>query len=188
MNLFLDGRSTAQKIGDAKDLLLKHCYLVRVPIIPREDVRNPTQLVQFFYDTLARYHPRFEMVYEGSIKKDRAIAKRFIRARMDLGVSKPRAITECCEFILLLFRYESYLGLSFPVTSMSVFGQESMGWITEKVWQIYEGINTEIDLEEDQLWFDRLYREQEKDVSEERLTEARDRMDRIRERYGKKEE
>lgn len=187
MNIFLDGRSTRQRIEAAKEFLLEHGYLVRGPIMIRNQVKNSTQLVRFFYDTMVKYRPRLEMVYAGNIKKDRVIAKRLIEARVGLGVSRQRAIAECCEFIIILFQYEDYLGLSFPVTSMSVFGQESMGWVTEKLWHIYEGLNRIIDQEEDQLWFDRIYNEQEKNISDESLVKARDKMDRILERYGKEE-
>lgn len=190
MGLFLDGRSLAQRLKGAEELLLEHGYLVRGPLIEKHEVKNPAQLVRFFYDALARYNPQFKMVYAGNVKKDRAIAKKFIEVRIELGSSKARAITECCEFILLLFRYEQFLSLSFPITSMGVLGQESMAWVTERLWQIHEGLNAEVNAAEEARWRSRLYAEQEKEraTDDDILTEAKKHMEKVLKRHGKKEE
>ena len=187
MGFFLDGRSREQKIEDAKKLLQENGYVVRGPLLPKHAVQTPAQLVRFFYDVMAQYNPQFTMVYAGNVQKERAVAKRFIESRIDAGSSRERAIEECCELIILLFKYEKYLGLSFPITSMSVFGQESMGWLTERLWQIYVGINDEIEEAEDQRWFDEFYKEQEENVSKERLEAAKSRMDKVLKRNAKKE-
>ena len=140
MKPLLDGRSLNQRIAEAKELLLEHGYIVKDPVLKKSDVQTPSQLVRFFYDTLARYNPQMKFVFAGN-PRDRGIAKRFIESRISLGSSQERALAECCELIEVLFRYEEYLGLSFKVTSMGVLGQDSMSWVTERLVQIYEGLN-----------------------------------------------
>jgi len=188
MNLFLDGRSLAQKVEDAKNLLREQGYLVRGPMLFKHEVQTPSHLVRFFYDMMAQRNPQLEMVYAGNTQKDRAIAKRLIEARIDLGSSRQRAIEESCELIELLFQYEGELGLSFRVTSMSVLGQESMGWVTERLWQIREGLNSAVESELDRKWFDALYLQQENNISHSRLLEAQKRMDGVLLRDGKTKE
>lgn len=185
---FLDGRSLVQRIADAKDFLQEQGYLVRGPLITKQEVQTSAQLTRFFYDTLAQYNPQFKSVYAGNMPKDRAIAKRLIESRMALGSDRKRAAAECCEFVVLLFKYEQHLRLSFQVTSMSVLGLESMAWVTEKLWQMYEGLHSTVNLEEDVRWFEMLYRGQEETIDESVLANAKTRMDKVLKRYGKKEE
>ncbi len=184
----LDGRSLAQRVAEAKGFLQGQGYLVRGPLITKQEVQTPAQLARFFYDTMALYNPQFKSVYAGNMPKDRAIAKRLIESRMGLGSDRERAVAECCEFIVLLFKYERHLRLSFQVTSMSVLGLESMAWVTERLWQMYEGLHSAVNWEEDARWFETMYREQEETIDEAVLADARTRMDKVLKRYGKKEE
>ena len=185
----IDGRSLAQRIADAKELLVEHGYVVRGPLISKYAVKTPAQLVRFFYDTMSQYNPQFKMIYAGNIQRDRAIAKRLIEARIESGCSKNRAIAECCELITLLFKYEHVLGLSFAITSMGVLGQDSMGWVTEKLWGIFEGVNRAANADDEARWFSRLYAEQEKKnaLDEETLLAARNHMNEVLKQHGKKE-
>lgn len=185
MSSILDGRTLSQKIEDAKRLLLDNGYLVRGPLLKKSDVDTPAKLVRFFYDTLALYNPSFKTVYSGNLHRDRAIAKRLIESRIDVGSGKDRAISECCELITLLFQYEDKLGLGFPITSMGVLGQASMGWVTEKLWQLYEGVNYQVYQHEENEWWSALYKEQENNIDDDVIRKAKERMDRILERYGK---
>ena len=183
----LDGRSLTQKIDEAKELLQEHGFLVRGPLISRAEVETPAQLVRFFYDTMAKYRPQTSLSYGGCNKKERGLARKFIQSRRDLGVSKKRAIAECCELITLLFKYEPYMGLNFPVTNMSPLGQDNMSWVTEKLVNIYEGFNREVNEAEDRRWFEELYKEQEETIREQRLVEAREHLDEVIRRYDAEE-
>ena len=184
MNPVLDGRSLQQKVDDAIELLREQGYLVRGPLLSRTNVKTPAQLVRFFYDTLSRYRPDRQYGHAGSKQRDRAIAKQFIEARKSTGVSKARALQECCDLIELLFEHEPLLHLSRPITSMGVLGQDRLGWITERLVGIKEGLDNEAAAAEDALYFERLSRKQENVVDTERLSKARKRMDKVLERYA----
>ena len=181
-NALLDGRTLVQRIKEAKELLIENGYLVKEPIKAKE-VGTPAQLVRFFYDTMALCNPKFKMVYAGNVQRERAIAKRMIEARMLLGVNRERAIAECCQLITTLFEYEEYIGISFKVTSMGVLGLDSMSWVTEKVWQLYEGMNRQLNADEDAKWYDHIYNRQEEQNREQELKAAKQRMDKIMERH-----
>lgn len=182
VNLLLDGRSRAQKIKEAKELLISEGYVVKEPI-KSHVVSTPAQMVRFFYDTMARYNPQFKMVYAGNVQKERSIAKRMLAARMELGAGKERAVAECCQLIELLFEYEPYIGLTFKVTSMGIFGLDSMSWVTEKVWQIHEGVNSRINEAKEQEWHDRIYSNQDEQLREEEIEKAKQLLDKVLERY-----
>lgn len=184
----LDGRTLEQKIEDAKKLLQENGYSVKGPLICSSEVKTPAQLVRFFYDTMARYNPQFKMVYSGNTKKDHSIAKRMIEGRIEAGSTMDRALSECCMLVETLFKYEEHVGLNFKVTSMGVFGLDSMAWVTERLWEIYEGVNRQVSRHEEQKWWDELYKKQEITYNESGLTEARKKMDRILKRYAEEKE
>ncbi len=171
-SLLMDGRSTAQKIEDAKKLLEDHGYIIRGPLLHKHNVKSPSDLVKFFYDKMIEYNPNMSMHYSSTRKRDLGTAKAFIEARQGLGVSKARALLECCVLIETLFKYEERLGLNFKVSSMSVLGQEALGWITDKLVDIVNGFNTEIAAEKDTIWFEKFYREQEASVPDRFVAQA----------------
>lgn len=182
--MILDGRTQEQKIADAIELLREHGYLVRGPLLSRTKVKTPAQLVRFFYDTMMRYRPDRDYGHTANAQRDRGIAKQLIESRQATGVGKSRALQESCDIIELLFEYEPLLHLSRPVTSMNVLGQDRLVWITERLLGIKEGLDNEAEAAEDALYFERLSRQQEKIVDVERLTKARDKMDKVLERHA----
>ena len=186
MKPFLDGRSLEQRIADAIDLLKENGYMVRGPLTKKTNVKTVAHLITFFYDTLLKYRPDRKYGYGSPTKKDRGLVAQFIASRQATGVSRGRAIQECCELIDLLFRYEHILGLSRPITSLSVLGQEKFGWVTERLLGIKAGVDGEATAEEDAKYFDQLYRQQEKKVDLKKLEEAKTRMDEVLKRYAKK--
>lgn len=186
MNLLLDGRSQDQKIEEAISLLRENGYLVRGPLPTRTEVKTAAQLVRFFYDTLLKYRPDREYGHTGSSQRDRGIAKQLIESRKATGVSRARALQESCDIIELLFEYESLLHLSRPITSINLLGQDRLGWITERLLAIKEGLDNEATAAEEALYFERLARTQETIVDEERLSKAKERMDKVLERYAEK--
>lgn len=183
MSLFLDGRTLEQKLKDAEELLKSHGYLVRGPLLGKSEVKTPAQLVLFFYDVMSKYNPERQFMFSNG-PRDRGIAKRFIESRMSLGMEQERAILECCELIEVLFKYEDQIGINFAVTSMGVLGQDSMGWVTERLVQIREGLNREVNNDEEARWLQGIHDYQEDHISETRLVEARTALDKILERYG----
>ena len=184
----LDGRTEAQKIIEAIDFLKENGYVVRGPILNKEGVRTPAQLVRYFYDMLAKYRTDSVTISSGNSTRDRVIAKGLIAARLKTGCSKKRAITESCELIDILFRHEERLGLSQTVHNMAVLGQGNMVWVTERLLQIREGLDKSVSREEDAKFFQQLYSEQENNVNSESLKDAKIRMDKVLDRYGKEEE
>jgi len=186
MNFFLDGRSQDQKIADAISLLRDNGYLVRGPLLSKTKIKTAAQMVRFFYDTLLRYHPDREYGHSGNKQRDRGIAKQLILSREATGVSKARALQESCDIIELLFKHEALLHLSRPITSLSVLGQDRLGWVTERLLAIKEGLDNEALAAEEAFYFEHLSRSQEAVVDEERLAKAKERMDGILERYAKK--
>jgi hypothetical protein len=187
-NFILDGRSLDQKLEEAKGLLREHGFVVHGPLLSRNDVSTPTQLVKYFYNVLACYRPDSVTISVGSPMRDLAVAKGLIAARIETGCSRKRAIAESCEIIDLLFKHEERLGFSQPIYTMSVLGQGNMGWVTERLLQIRERLDRAIEKEEDALFFQQLYEWQENNINKEDLKEARDRLDKVLDRHGKKEE
>jgi len=174
---FLDGRSLEQKIADAKQLLLDSGYIVRGPILHKSEINTPSKLVDFFYDRLALYNPDLKAMYSSNKKRDLFIAKEFIESRIEAGLNKKYAIAESCSLIDFLLQKEPLLHLPFKITSMSVLGQNGMSWVTKKLLDVYNGFNGSVLAEEDQLWFDKIYKEQEKkDLTEKELAEVKKRL------------
>lgn len=186
MSLF-DGRSKQQRIEDAKKLLLDNGYLVREPLLEITDVKDPSQLVRFFYDRMLFYNPKRRMSAVAD-PRDKRVAQKFIESRIDTGISKERALIECCILIDILFKYEDDLGISYHITNMGLLGNDKMSWVVERLWRIYESLDAEINNSKEQNWWETFYKKQEETISEERLLAARQRMDRILSDYAKDKE
>lgn len=183
----LDGRTNAQKVIEAIDFLKERGYVVRGPITLKEDVRTPAHLVRYFYDVLARYRTDSVTISTGNSTRDRVIAKGLIDARAKTGCGRKRAITESCELIDILLRHEERLGLSQTVHNMAVLGQGNMSWVTERLLQIREGLDKAVRKEEEAKFFQQLYSQQENNIDSKELKDAKSRMDKVLERYGKEE-
>lgn len=182
--LLFDTRTLDQKIAEAKDLLKDNGYYVVGPFISRTNVKTANDLVRYFYDSLVRNRPQLKTVFSANLKKDRAIASNLIKARVAAGCDKKTACSESCLLIDLLFEYEHFLNLNFPVTSMGILGQGELSWVTERLLQIKEGLSKEVALEEELRYYDHVYIDQENVVDEERLTDARKFMDEVLKDYG----
>jgi len=113
-----------------KEFLLEQGYRVVKPLKPRFKATREDDLFHLFYDRLNYYHPN-KSVYS-NLKRDRAIASRFLKARMEAGdVSKEYALGECAEIILTVFEHEDEFNFNLPLT-FEMFGQANCAWITEK--------------------------------------------------------
>jgi hypothetical protein len=184
----LDGRTTAQKIAEAIAFLQDNGYVIRGPLVMKKDVRTPAHLVRYFYDTLAKYRPNSVTISTGNSTRDRILAKGLIDARAKTGCGRQRALAESCELIDILFKYEPRLGLSQTVHNMAVLGQGNMSWVTERLLQLREGLDKAVRKEEEAKFFQQLYSQQETNIDSKELKDAKNRMDKVLERYGKKEE
>ena len=113
-----------------KEFLLERGYRVVKPITPRFKAISIDDLYNLFYERLRYYHP--DLSVYSNISRDRAIASRFLKNRMEVGdVSKEYALSECAEIILTVFEHEDEFNFNLPLT-FEMFGQANCAWITEK--------------------------------------------------------
>ncbi len=117
-----------------KNFLLSLGYKVVNPMKGDFKAKTIDDLFHLFYDLLRHYHPEVE-VYQ-NLDRDRKIASRFVEARILGGsISEKRALDECAEIILTVFRHEAEFNFNLPLT-FEMFGQVSCGWITDKAIRI----------------------------------------------------
>jgi hypothetical protein len=174
--LNIEGRTPEQKIEEAVELLLSLGFSIRPPLEGKTEVKTSTGLVKFFYNSLSYYSPSLSIMNTSDNKKDLAIAKKFIATRRTTGISKDRAMFECCQLIEFLFKHENRLGLKTKVTSMSVLGQDKMAWFTSNLINAYNGFNNEIEDHKERIWFENFYDNQELSISEEQIALANKRI------------
>ena len=112
-------------------------YKIVAPITGTyQNVKNINDLIKLFY-ALVDYNYPSPVGYYRNLAKDRSIAKRFVEKRMEAsGISKKEAIKECALLIEMLFKYADEFNFTNNPTSFGIFGQESMGWVTEKLIRI----------------------------------------------------
>jgi len=114
-----------------KRLLIFMGYKVVDPIKRKFKVKNINDLILLFYAYLDYRYPEFANTHR-NIKKDRAIAKRFLEARMESsGLNKEYALDECAQIIKVIFDREPDFNFTIPL-SFDIFGQQALGWITKK--------------------------------------------------------
>lgn len=118
-----------------KKFLIYMGYKVIDPMKYTYNVEKLDDLFTLFYAFLEYKHPELVDVYR-NIKRDRAIAKRFLDARMEVGnLNKKQALCECAEIIKTVFDREDDFNFNLPL-SFEMFGQQSAGWITKKAVEI----------------------------------------------------
>lgn len=121
--------------GYCKDFLLDLGYKVVNPISYKFKATRIDDLFNLFYERLEYYHPELTGSYR-NLKRDRAVASRFVEARVKAsGISEKHALSECAEIILTVFEYEEDFNFNLPLT-FEMFGQANCGWITDKAVQI----------------------------------------------------
>ena len=114
-----------------KEFLIFMGYKVVDPVKKTFNVKNINDLITLFYAYLDYKHPELSDAHR-NVKKDRAIAKRFLEARMEIGnLNKEYALDECAQIIKTVFDREPEFNFTIPL-SFGMFGQESVGWITRK--------------------------------------------------------
>jgi hypothetical protein len=130
-----------------KKLLIFMGYKVVNPVKRVFKVKNINDLITLFYAYLDYKHPELAGTHR-NIKKDRAIAKRFLEARMEIGsLNKEYALDECAQIIKIIFDREPDFNFTIPL-SFEIFGQQALGWITKKA---VEFMNAEKESKEQKL-------------------------------------
>lgn len=113
-----------------KKFLLELGYRVVKPLATRFKAIRIDDLYNLFYERLKHYHP--DLCVYSNQSRDRAIASKFLKIRMEAGdVSKKYALSECAEIILTVFEHESEFNFNLPLT-FEMFGQANCSWITAK--------------------------------------------------------
>lgn len=114
-----------------KKFLIFMGYKVIDPVKKTFNVKNINDLITLFYAYLDYKYPELAGSHR-NIKKDRAIAKRFLDARMEIGsLNKEHALDECAKIIKTIFDREPEFNFTIPL-SFAILGQQSVGWITRK--------------------------------------------------------
>jgi hypothetical protein len=114
-----------------KKLLTFVGYKIVEPVGKRYNVKDINGLIDLFYAYLDYKHPELIATHR-NIKKDRALAKRFVDARMEAGnINKQQALNECAQIIQTIFEREPEFNFTIPL-SFEMLGQDAAGWITKK--------------------------------------------------------
>lgn len=114
-----------------KKLLIFMGYKVVDPVKKVFNVKSIDDLITLFYAYLDYKHPELAGTHR-NIKKNRAIAKRFLEGRMEVGsLNKELALDECAQIIKTIFDREAEFNFTIPL-SFEIFGQQAAGWITRK--------------------------------------------------------
>ena len=114
-----------------KKFLIHMGYKVIDPIKYTYNVEKLDDLFDLFYALLEYNHPELIDAHR-NMNRDRALAKRFLDARMEAGnLNKKQALCECAEIIKTVFDREDDFNFNLPL-SFEMFGQQSAGWITKK--------------------------------------------------------
>lgn len=145
-NLFVDDNNT-QLINACIEYLKVSGY--KIIELPKYiyTVKSLDELISFFYSMLELKHPGYISGYR-NMSGDRAIAKRFVEARIKAsGFNKKEALNECTEIIRTVFDHESEFNFKYKIT-FKIFGQDKLGWVTDKAIQI---INNTLEIENEEL-------------------------------------
>jgi len=101
-----------------------------------KNVKNASDLVGLFYALVDRHYPS-PVGYYRNLGKDRKLAKSMIANRMEAtNISEKEAISECTLLVESLFKYADEFHFENNPTSFGIFGQEKMGWVTDKLGRI----------------------------------------------------
>jgi hypothetical protein len=144
--LFSDSMDESDLINACITFLMNNGYKIIKPFnYSYNNVKRVDDLIGFFYAIYAKYHPNEFSVCRRKQLLDRNIAKHFIKARMNTsGISKECALKECAEIIEAVFMFEDKFKFEVPI-NFGLFGQDSLGWVTEKaVWLLNKARNEKI--------------------------------------------
>ena len=117
-----------------KEYLIELGYRVIEPIKFIYEIKKLDELIDYFYNMLYFYHP--ELPLYKNLKKDRAIAKRFVTSRIEAsGINRIHALDECARIVTVVFKHEGRFKFDYT-PSFGIFGQGKFGWVTELALEI----------------------------------------------------
>jgi hypothetical protein len=153
--LFIDD---SDKIEKAIDLLKDNGYYV-IKEIPVEEcfIKSSSDLIELFYSTLQFFNPERPIHYSQSVGVDKKVASSFVKSRMLTGCNKKRALLECANIIKCIIMNEDKLSLSFKITSMSILGQDTLKWVTDRAISILNREAYDVEYKEARDFDDKLY-------------------------------
>ncbi len=116
------------------------------------NISNARQVVEWFYARRLYYNPDRKYPLSGiNYSADSKLLSVFVRQRQKLGLSRKMALQEAALLIDTLFKYEKYLGLKEPVTSIRILTQSS---IMDRVCAYASGEAPLVEEEKDRTFID----------------------------------
>lgn len=113
------------------EFLRERGYSVIKPTHYPLKVTKLDDIINLFYLLFNKHYPTFAAPYN-SEARDRKIAKLFIESRMKAdGISRTKALEQCAAIIETVFKNKDSFNFD-PYPTFGVFGQQKLGWITEK--------------------------------------------------------
>jgi hypothetical protein len=128
------------------------------------NIKKSSDLIEYFYTMLQFYNPDRKIHYTQNMNVDKKFASSLVKSRMSTGISKKRALLESAAIIRCVIENESRFNISFSITSMSVLGQVSLKWITDRAIRIINMEDEEVEKEEMVRLENNLYIKDEKDA------------------------
>lgn len=127
------GLSKNNQIQLSVDLLRENGYIVIEPLEETSGIKKISDLVRLFYMLLYKKIGSNVSILPSPNKRDLTYAKELVNSRIKLGMNKARALEESAKMIRCFFSNFDKFYFKEPVSSMSVFGQDTMGWVSEKI-------------------------------------------------------
>lgn len=106
-----------------------------------KDIKKLSDLIEHFYCVLYHKHP--ELTAYRDTKKDGSIAKHFVKKISDsTGLGYKESLIKCAMIVTTVFNNEEEFKFNNEIfVSFAMFGQDKLGWITEKALQIMNNFN-----------------------------------------------
>jgi hypothetical protein len=143
---FIDPDSGYRNLLDiCKSILIGADYKVVDPFkFSLRNIKRPYDLVSLFYGLLAdKYPDKLNLGANFYSKQNLKIASSFLKSRMNSkSVSKKTALLECAEIIKTLVDNLEIIGIDLTNLSFSIFGQDSLAWVTNRAVAILNNDHT----------------------------------------------
>jgi len=122
-----------------KDYLVFRKFRVADPLKVNGNITKEQELIDYFYARL-QYKNKGNVVVFRHKERDMAVAKKFVRNRMEASNStKAEAIRECSAILQLVIEREEEFNFTVPMF-FGMFSKDNFSWVVEKA---IEKINTE---------------------------------------------
>lgn len=94
---------------------------------------NAKSVWEFFRNRVIDHHPAVASNTKFTPAQERGMVSKFIKARMDSGLSKEQAYVEIYRLINTVFEREPYLNLSSPIVDFSFFIADGTKFMINKI-------------------------------------------------------